>query len=536
MWLAFSALAQDPTIGLFLQTPESFEGYTIFAPSSSRTTYLIDNCGKEVHQWTSAYLPGLSAYLLPDGDLLRAARIPSTFNGGGSGGRIERITWDGDVEWAHNFSSSQYHQHHDFELLPNGNILVIAWEVVPDEEVLDAGRQSVGAIGFWSSYIAELEPLGFNAVNIVWEWRAFDHLIQDVDSTKNNYGVISDHPERIDANLDLTGSADWLHMNAIDYNEELDQIVVSAHDIHEIFVIDHSTTTAEAKTGQGGTYGKGGDLLYRWGNPVNYDRGSASDKVLFGQHDISWIESGLPGEGAFMVFNNGVNRPGGLSYSTVEVWTPPMDSAGFYALEQDVAYGPDQLDWIVGDDDLSFYSSRISGAQRQPNGNTLICVGRLGQFIEVDSLGNVVWEYRNPVNSSPQIQGTLPFGTDVFRAYRYGPDYPAFDDKELISGLPIELQPYDYECELNSAIVELNGKEYNFTIYPNPVSNTLFVNFDTMEKLNYSIINSTGQIMADGTIERNLSVNVSNYIRGIYEFIVYDNRSNERISNRFLVL
>jgi hypothetical protein len=43
--------------------------------------------------------------------------------------------------------------------------------------------------------------------------------------------------------------------------------------------------------------GRSGDLLYRWGNPANYDCGTAEDQMLFHQHDVQWIKPGLPGEG-----------------------------------------------------------------------------------------------------------------------------------------------------------------------------------------------------------------------------------------------
>lgn len=59
-------------------------------------------------------------------------------------------------------------------------------------------------------------------------------------------------------------------MNGIDYNPVLDQIALSTHNLNEWYIIDHSTTTAEAATSSGGNSGKGGDLLYRWGNPAAY--------------------------------------------------------------------------------------------------------------------------------------------------------------------------------------------------------------------------------------------------------------------------
>ena len=128
---------------------------------------------------------------------------------------------------------------HDIEPLPNGNVLIIAWERLYSGE-----WQSLGVDGvnnslnqMWSSAILEIEPnLDTGGAEIVWEWYLKNHLIQDIDSSLDNYGIISDHPELMDANCGNIGSsggpggdanADWMHFNAIDYNEDLDQIVLS---------------------------------------------------------------------------------------------------------------------------------------------------------------------------------------------------------------------------------------------------------------------------------------------------------------------
>ncbi len=43
-----------------------------------------------------------------------------------------------------------------------------------------------------------------------------------------------------------------------------------------------------------------------------------------------------------------------------------------------------------------FFSTNISGAQRLPNGNTLITAGAGGRMFEVTTEGTIVWEYMYP--------------------------------------------------------------------------------------------------------------------------------------------
>ena len=86
-----------------------------------------------------------------------------------------------------------------------------------------------------------------------------------------------------------------MHTNAVAYNAELDQIMLSIHAFSEVWIIDHGTTTEEAASHSGGKRGKGGDLLYRWGNPRAYRTGTNVDQRLFAQHNAHWIPEGLPG-------------------------------------------------------------------------------------------------------------------------------------------------------------------------------------------------------------------------------------------------
>jgi hypothetical protein len=199
-----------------------------------------------------------------------------------------------------------------------------------------------------------------------------------------------------------------MHSNAVSYNAEFDQVMLSVLEFSEIWIIDHSTTTAEAAGHSGGRQGKGGDLLYRWGNPRAYRAGTTKDQRLFGQHNAHWIPKGLPGEGHVLVFNNGRRRIGG-AYSSVDELVLPVDADGRYAHKPGEAFGPDQPIWsYAAPKRADFYAEFISGAHRLPNGNTFICSGPNGTIFEVTPEKDVVWKYVNPARPGPPTGGRLP--------------------------------------------------------------------------------------------------------------------------------
>ncbi len=393
-------------------------GQILFAPMYGTTTYLIDYTGAVNHTWGSVYFPGEAVSWLGDGTILRTIKTKE-FGLGGSGGGIQKMLWDGTITWDFRYDTNGDLSHHDIEVLPNGNVLMIAWETRTTNEAILRGRDPNNVIGeiFMPLHIIEVKQTGQTTGSIVWEWHVWDHLVQDFDATKENYGDVEEHPELIDINYggELVKS-DWLHANSIDYHEGFDQILVSIRNFNEIWVIDHSTTTQQAAEHTGGNSGKGGDLLYRWGNPAAYKRGTSLDQKLFSQHDASWIPDGCPGAGNILVFNNGVERPSG-TYSSVDELVPPVDETGNYFLPQGSTYGPNTLHWTyVGTPPSSFYSQGISGAERLKNGDTLICNGVEGRFFEVTPDGTIVWQYLNPYPG--------PLMNQVFKIVYIPPEEP----------------------------------------------------------------------------------------------------------------
>jgi len=445
------------TIGLMINDSRAFDGYTLFAPKQNTMTYLINNEGRILNQWTaSKYPPGQSVYLLENGHLLRACMTKGKLSsGGGEGGRVEEYDWEGNLVWELDFSTDTYMQHHDIRMLPNGNLLMLVVEKKTYAEVLAAGfnpnklQPEVQQRDLMlPDYVVEIQPTRPVGGKVVWEWHVWDHLIQDYDSTKANSGVVAAHPELIDAAGDQKNLPSfWNHMNSIDYSPDLDQIALSVRGNSEAWIIDHGTTTAQAKGHTGGRRGKGGDLLYRWGNPLTYRAGTASDARYFQQHDVEWVRPGYPGAGNLTCFNNGLGRG---NYSTVDEFTPAINADGSYPVVAGSAFGPKEFSWTYrGTTANPMYSENISGAHRLPDGHTIICSGTVGEFLEVTMGGDIVWRYICPVDQSgPMKQGTQPPAdpartaetmNSVFRVYKYAPSYSAFTGRTLTPGAYIEL-------------------------------------------------------------------------------------------------
>lgn len=516
-----SLIAQ--TVGTLFNSPNAVDGYTLFAPGGSDTTYLIDNCGRKINTWASNYKPGNAVYLEPDGHLWRTCRLNNpTFPLGGTGGRIEKYDWDGNLVWSYNVSDTSKCQHHDIEVLPNGNVLVLANEMKKQAACLAAGRDpSKTPISgeLWPEMILELQPIGTDSAVVVWEWHIWDHMVQDHDISKANYGIIADHPELMDLNFyGANVKEDWLHANGLDYNTDLDQIVLSTRIPNEIWIIDHSTTTLESASHSGGNSGKGGDLLYRWGNPIVYGAGTAADQTLFGQHNPQWIKNGHPGEGNLSIFNNGDNslRP----YSSADLIKTPVDLSGNYALQTGSAYGPDSAYWSYADSG-NFYSPIISGVEVLHNGNVLICEGKLGRFFEIDSTKNLLWEYKLPITTGGNsiTQGTInPLSSGSFRAVRYTPDYPAFSGKTLVAGDYIEINPNSSFCSLYTGVAEITKPNRVLAIYPNPSQQ--YINIETNKSMFLEVFDALGQNIKQFNIQQDshYQMNVSDWQNGIYWF------------------
>ncbi len=520
-FLLTTIVFSENTVGTIVAEDGIYEGFTLF--SIHKSVFLIDNCGQIINQWQSDYLPGNSVYLLEDGSILRAGRLEdgsSTISFGGRGGIVEIFNWDGDLTWSFTYSSSEYRQHHDVYPMPNGNVLILAASIIDGEDAIQAGRDPSTIVNdqLYNERIIEVKKADLTSGDIVWEWNLIDHVVQDFDPTKDNYGVISENPRKLDINFlnDSSPSSNWLHVNSIQYNEELDQIVLSSRNMSEIWIIEHTESTEIASGSNGGNYGYGGDFLYRWGNEQAYDRGT--NRQLYGQHTPYIIPSGFPNAGKIMLYNNGLGRT--PQYSEVFIIDPPTTSAGEYILNVNSSFGPNNVDFkypeTVPTTDSDFYSPIISSAQQLPNGNILVCEGAGGRFFELNENNEIVWEYIIPVNStdgsfSDQFDNP-PSQNLTFRATKYGRDYEAFNNRNINPSNTIEQNP-----NISGCLSLLNNNNFEVSelkIYPNATKD--FIYLETIDNILELRIYNINGVLVNEFKRGTKKIDLTNLANGVY--------------------
>jgi hypothetical protein len=455
----FSLYSQAPTVGLVFKDPSASDAYTLFSPDQNNKVYLINSCGEKVKQWTFTDLPAATCYLLPNGNLLRAGQDS-----------LQIHDWNDNLVWSYDKAGNGLSQNHDIEPLPNGNILCIVNDVYSKASMVSKGKNpSLSAANVKLNAIVEIQPSGLHGGTIVWQWKFMDHFIQDYDAGKPNYGVVANHPELIDINFDNGELNDWTHCNAVDYNAALDQVMLTSRHLSEIYIIDHSTTMAEAAGHTGGLYNHGGDPIWRWGNPQVYRQGTAADQKLFKQHDSKWVEPGYLDDGKISVFNNGGD--GTYTFSSVHLLTPVL-SSNSYSMTNG-KYLPQNFDWSWNGSVLGtvMNEGKKCGVISLPNGNVVISQASNGVVSEIDKSGIFLWNYKNPDGQSLFTQGTVipSSANSLFKAEKYPTTFPGFVGKNLSAiGLIEDYNSISASCALSTGLSNIEKEELFFI---NPVAN-----------------------------------------------------------------
>lgn len=498
----------DAQRGVQLNTPASFEGYTLIQEGAR--AYLMDNCGGLINTWI----------------VYGGFHLPKLLENG----HILYYTEDGVVEkdWDGNVVNEVFHEDiflkliYEVVLLPNGNYLSVGRRRVAATKFEEIGYNLEGVDPDQIDVVVELDR---NTGKILWEWQITDHVIQQRDSSLPNYGILSENPQLL--NMDAISLVDWTHsesfmINGMDYNPELDQIILSIRKMSEIVIIDHSTTTEEAAGHVGGASGKGGDILYRWGNPQNYDRGTPEDRVLYFQHNPNWITEG-DRKGQIICFNNGLDRPDvyyALNYSTVPIIQPPMDGNGNYELNDDSPFLPLQapLEYSEVHTGTSFISRYTSGAQYLRNGNIFITVGGPEQLIEINPEGEIIWDYK------------IPAANQTYRTKRYSYDYPGFEGKDMT---PDGLLPFDdseYDCQLfdlTTSTQSLEKPSNAFKVSFSWNDNNLNIINKQGSYFEVNIFNLSGQSIIHQSANTEALLNLDHLPKGMYVARITDKGVNE---------
>ncbi len=386
-----------PTVyptGTTLYDPDkSFNGYTLFTPlgdvpgGQNSTLYLINMNGEVVHRWSVPFSP-LQGRLLPNGNLIVIGRNdkndpgrPGTgaYEMGGVAGWLVELSWDGKRVFKH----VDLNMHHDFARLPGGNTIYLAWEPVPEAlrgKVRGGIKGSEHPDGtMFNDSLVEIDPQG----KVVWEWHANTHLDPDLDIMGPLYK-----------------RQEWLHANSLAVLAD-GNVALTGRNTDSLLVLEK----------------RNGRILWRWGNAAYGDKPSghleyrSGSDVMGGPHDVREIPLGYPGAGRLSCYDNGTY------------------AAASRVVEIDPATR--KLIWQSSQPGLGrkHFSNFVSGAQRLPNGNTLVCDGANGRFFQVTPANKTVWEYVNPYITSPLYRGA------VFKVHHYPPGYcPQFDALQPAQG------------------------------------------------------------------------------------------------------
>ena len=363
------------------------DSYVLVNEVTNGRVYLISKEKGEIkYEWDLPSGLGNDAELLPSGKLLvslEAENTSPTLTIGGWGGRVQIINPDKSINWDFTYSSDKYLGHHDVELLPNGNILMMVWEIMNKSEAKQAGYIDIESIDqLIIESLIEVNPANNS---IVWQWRSKDHLVQDFDENRNNFGNVSQNPQLINLNHAPRSNGDLMHANGIDYDAVNDIIYLSVNFYNEVWVIDHSTSKEEAVTNSGGNFNKGGNLIYRFGNPAAYGNNNGN-QLFFNNHFPNILENnGIGSNRNVLIYMNGnVEKQSKI----IEIRVPHP-----FNLLPDINNDPEII-WEFTNTEL--YSPILGGAVRLPNGNTLITEPGFG-FWEITNEKEIVWKFKNDV-------------------------------------------------------------------------------------------------------------------------------------------
>ena len=407
--LTVAAQSVYPTGTTIYDPDHSWNGYTVLSPLRTQAVIVIDMNGNVVKRW-DGYVnsAGGPARIFPDGIVMAAngARPPHQeslelvqrdFEGNliWRFDRAEQITTsDGKTIWS-------ARQHHDWqrEDFPAGYYSPAFKPSIEGSNTLilthtNHARPNVAGAELEDDRLIEVSPKG----EILWEWVASDH-VDELGFSADARNAIKAAPGVNNAR----GSFDWLHVNSATYvgpNHFFDDgdkrfapnnIIISSREASFIAIV-----------------ARDGSIVWRIGPDFSASKELRAIRQIIGQHHAHLIPKGLPGAGNLLLFDNG----GASGYGFPNPNAPNGSGSFARANSRVLEINPVTLQLVWSYAGPKFYSSNISGAQRLPNGNTLITEGAGGRLFEVTKEGKIVWEYLYPEFGGP------PPSNNVYRAYR----------------------------------------------------------------------------------------------------------------------
>ena len=433
-----------PTGVTIYNKEKAYNGFNLYESALGAT--LVDMNGRIVKLWSGVH--GNPVKPLPGGQILASAgTINKHLPGASCAEKMLQVDWDGNVVWSYYKNKEMKDEngnpvmaschHHDFERegtasgcytpasepKKSGKTILLTHNHIYDLRISDKL--------LLDERIIEIDEDG----KLLWEWNASEHL--------EEYGL-SDAARRAMSGNPTPGG-DWIHLNAVstlgpnrhydsgDWRFAPDNLICSSRQFSELFIIDK----------------RSGKLVWRLGPDFSISPELRRIGQIIGQHQAHMIPAGLPGEGNILVFDNGsfggFGAPDGVSpdgtnnlrrhYSRVLEIDPVT-----YELKWEYVKGQRDGEQIHAMSAGVFFSAFISGAQRLPNGNTLITQGADGIVQEVTPEKTVVWEYVNPIRNRkmpPLMQ------TQIYRTYRIPYEWvPQLEVPEEVDVLPPDIDTY----------------------------------------------------------------------------------------------
>lgn len=424
-----------PTVfptGTTLYDPSKCDsGYTLFM-GRQIGAILINMNGKVVRQWKD--FMGMPCKMIKGGHILGSLAARDAAIASQDFADVTMIDWDGNVEWTFNKYDHvndpdgiewAARQHHDYQM--EGNPVgypVPGQEVTPDFGKMlilthkDVNKPKISPHQLLDDCLIEIDREG----NILWEWSVIDHF--------NEFGFTEEQKNAMyrDPTMRPTGQGDLFHINCASYvgpNHWYDEgderfnpqnIIMDSRECNIMFIVSHET----------------GEIVWQVGPDFTKTPELRIFGTIVGPHHTHMIPKGLPGEGHIMVYDNG----GWAGYGAPNQFS----KTGLKVSRRDgsrvVEFDPTTLEIVweckgeeIGATDAPFtthyfYSPLTSDAQRLPNGNTFICEGTSGRFMEFTPDNELVWEYNYPRLGSGLI----------YRAYRIPYDWvPQLPEQEEVA-------------------------------------------------------------------------------------------------------